>query len=230
MYLNTIKFSQGMSSKGNNSLHRCIFCNSLSHVAAKCNSNMKGRRQILTDMGRNFMLDDALPNFKSLPINELRFIASKYEVFQETSNRRDMRRCASMSGYFSRECEVEYLYSPIPTTLTKSRMISDLVRRWIIYKNVRTNHNHEKPEDEDCPICMDCMSTPKWNVLTLKWENVYNKEDTNDEPWPNGIKTVCGHEFCGSCWERHLSANTKRDYMSHQQYVCCPLCRHKIEY
>ena len=225
-----------MSSKGNKSLHRCIFCNSLSHVEANCNSNMKGRRQMLTDIGRNFMLDDALPDFKSFPINELRFIASKYEVSQKIPNKRDVRTC--VSGYFGRECEVEYLYSPIPPTLTKSRMISDLVRRWTIYASVRNNHTHEKPEDEDCPICMDCMSTSTWNPRKLNWDMVAAKSSVPDALFANNIRTQCGHTFCGGCWELHVRANSKVEYHENrfddeptgQMVVSCPMCRHKMHY
>jgi|SaaInlStandDraft_7_1057024.scaffolds.fasta_scaffold00104_15 hypothetical protein len=225
-----------MSSKGNKSLHRCIFCNSLSHVEANCNSNMKGRRQMLTDIGRNFMLEDTLPNFKSFPINELRFIASKYEVSQKIPNKRDVRTC--MSRYFGRECEVEYLYSPIPPTLTKSRMISDFVRRWTIYESVRNNHNHEKPEDEDCPICMDCMSTSTWNPRKLNWDMVAAKSSVPDALFANNIRTQCGHTFCGGCWELHVRANSKFEYHENRFHeeptgrmvVSCPMCRHKMHY
>ena len=225
-----------MPSKVTKSSTPCVFCNSVSHTTTNCNSNMKGRRKILTDIGNNFMLEDALPDFKSFPINELRFIASRYDVFQKTPNKRDMRNC--MSGYFGRECDVEYLYSPIPSTLTKSRMISDLVYRWTIYENVRNNHNHEKPEDGDCPICMDYMSTHIWNPIRLKWDLIATKHPLHDAIFPGNIRTPCGHTFCGGCWELHIKANSKVEYHENRFHeeptgrmvVCCPMCRHKMYY
>ena len=142
---------------------------------------MKGRRKILTEIGNNFMLDDALPDFKSFPINELRFIASKYEVSQKIPNKRKMKQ--HMSDYFDRPCLVDYLYSPIPTTLTKSRMIKDLTSRWRIYTVVRVNYNHEKPENDDCPICME----------DLKQTDL--------------LVTRCGHQFHGTCMLRHMKTH-----------------------
>ena len=225
-----------MSCKSNQSVNRCIYCNCLSHVASNCNSNMKGRRKILTEIGNNFMLDDALPDFKSFPINELRFIASKYEVSQKIPNKRKMKQ--HMSDYFDRPCLVEYLYSPIPTTLTKSRMIKDLTSRWRIYTVVRVNYNHEKPENDDCPICMDCMSTPLWNPVRLDWDKISTKTPLPAALFDNNIRTQCGHTFCGGCWEMHIKANSKVEYHENRFHreptgrmiVACPMCRHQLSY
>ena len=197
---------------------------------------MKGRRKILTDIGRTLMLDDTLPDFKSFPINELRFIASIYEDFQKTANKRDMRTC--MSWYFGRECEVEHLYSPIPATLTKVRMISELVRRWTIYENVRNNHNHKKPEDGDCPICMDCISTHMWNPVRLNWDLVTTKQYPPGARFPGNLRTPCGHSFCGWCWEMHMNANSKVEYRENtwrdeptgRMLLSCPMCRYQMHW
>ena len=215
---------------------RCVFCNSLSHTTADCNSNMKGRRQILTKIGYEFMLDDNLPNFKSLPINELRFIASIYEKFQKISNKRYLR--TQMCMYFDNEWQVEYLYSPIPLTLTKSRMIKELVHRWTIYTSIRKNHNHEKPEDGDCPICMDCMSSYTWNPYKLNWDMIVTKLYLDDAMFQSNILTPCRHSFCGSCWELHMKANSKVEYHEHRfrqeptgrRIVSCPMCRYPMRY
>ena len=215
---------------------RCGFCNSLSHTTAGCNSNMKGRRQFLTKIGQEFMLDDNLPDFKSLPINELRFVASIYEKFQNTPNKRNMR--ADMSCYFDRECLVEYLYSPIPPTLTKSRMIKDLVRRWTFYTNVRINRNHKKPEDEECPICMDCMSTSIWDPTKLNWDMIATKPTVPGALFEGNIRTKCGHIFCGGCWELHTRKNSRIEYRANtwhdeptgRMIVSCPMCRYEMHY
>ena len=220
----------------NMNLARCVFCNSASHTTANCNSNMKGRRKMLSDLGRDFMLEDEIPDFNSFPINELRFIASKYESFQKIPNKRNMKR--QMSNYFDRPCLVDYLYSPIPTTLTKTRVIKELVHRWTIYAAVRVNRNHEKPEDEDCPICMDCMSTPIWDPTKLDWNCIATKPSLSGALFHGNIKTQCGHTFCGGCWELHVKANGKPEYHEnrfHQEptgrsCIGCPMCRHKMYY
>ena len=215
---------------------RCVFCNSLSHTTADCNSNMRGRRQFLTKIGWEFMLDDNLPNFNSLPINELRFIASIYEKFQKITSKRYLR--TQMYMYFDNEWQIEYLYSPIPPTLTKSRMIKELVYRWTIYVSIRNNHNHEKPEDGDCPICMDCMSTSIWNPTKLNWQMIATKLDLENAMFPGNIRTLCGHSFCGSCWEFHVKANGEVEYYEHRireeptgrVMVSCPMCRYPMRY
>ena len=214
----------------------CIFCNSLSHTSIACNSNMQGRRNILTETGRTFMLDDVLPEFISFPLNELRFIASIYEKFQKKSDIRSMRR---MYGYFDRRCLVDYLHSPIPTTLTKSRMVKELAQRWKVYAPVRLAHNHEKPDDVDCPICMDCMSSSTWNPCKLRWDMVLAKlSDVPGESFVNNIRTECGHTFCSSCWRLHVNANSKIEYSqtswarepTGRMILACPMCRHQMYY
>ena len=212
----------------------CIYCNCRSHVAVNCNSNMKGRRKLLIDIGNTFMLDDNVLDFKSFPINELRFIACVYEKFQKTSLQRKMKH---MYHYFECKCMVEYLHTPIPVTLTKSRLVCELMRRWNLYARVRINHNHTKPEDKDCPICMDCMSTPYWDSFKLKWELLATPRP-QCKLFDGNIQTTCGHTFCSSCWEMHLNANSKVEYKENtwhdeptgRMIVACPMCRHKMYY
>ena len=226
----------------NMKLARCVFCNSASHTTANCNSNMKGRRRMLSDLGRDFMLEDEIPDFNSFPINELRFIASKYESFQKIPNKRNMKR--QMSNYFDRPCLVDYLYSPIPTTLTKTRVIKELTLRWTMYAPVRVNHNHEKPEDEDCPICLECLYIPRWNLVSLEWDMVTPNLYSPDAPDDGNVITLCGHIFCGCCWEKHKTASGKLDQEYYNKknilvdeftkcirmMVSCPLCRGKVQY
>ena len=223
----------------NMNLARCAFCNSPSHTTSNCNSNMKGRREILSNIGGTFMLDDVLPDFKSFPINELRFIASIYENFQKTPSRRNMRtHLLGGCGYFDGTDTIDYLYSPIPITLTKSRMIRELVRRWTMYTQVRINYNHEKPEDGDCPICMDCMSTHIWDPTRLNWDKIATKSVLPGALFLGNIRTQCGHTFCGGCWELHVKANSKPEYhdnrfnqeLTGRSYIQCPMCRHRMYY
>jgi hypothetical protein len=214
----------------------CTFCNSRSHITSNCNSNMKGRRNILTEIGRYFMLDDNLPDFKSFPINELRFIASRYETSQKITTKHYMIK--HMRGYFDREYEVDYLYTPVPATLTKSRLIKELTHRWNLYIQVRTNYNHEKPEDGDCPICMDCMSTHIWDPTKLNWNNIATKSVLPGALFLGNIRTQCGHTFCGGCWELHVKANSKPEYHDNRfnqeptgrSHIQCPMCRHRMYY
>ncbi len=208
---------------------RCVFCNSLSHVTANCNSNMNGRRKILTDMGMNFVLEDETPDFKSFPINELRFIASTYAKFQKQTQKRYV--CNYLAGV---ESDMKRLYSPIHYTLTKTRMIQQLTDRWRICRPIRDRKKHGKPEGEcdDCPICMDAISIYLWNPTKLQWEVT--------PLFYNNVVTRCGHSFCGNCWDRHLNANGKVEYddsgfgwqdiPTGRMYINCPICRHQMHY
>jgi|SaaInlStandDraft_5_1057022.scaffolds.fasta_scaffold39210_2 hypothetical protein len=214
----------------------CTFCNSRSHITSNCNSNMKGRRRILTYIGWNFILDDNLPDFKSFPINELRFIASRYENFQKTVTKHNMN--ILMSRYFDRDCHVNNLYNPIPVTLTKSRLIKELTRRWTLYIQVRTIYNHQKPEDGDCPICMEYMYTHIWNPVKLNWDMAATKPYQPGALFASNIRTPCGHLFCGDCWDMHMTANSKNEYKENtwndeptgRMILACPMCRHKMYY
>ena len=60
------------------SLPRCLLCNSASHTHMACNSNMKGRRDMLVALGKSMMMDNIMPDFKSFPIDELKYIAHTY--------------------------------------------------------------------------------------------------------------------------------------------------------
>ena len=218
---------------------RCVFCNSVSHTTANCNSNMKGRRKLLTDIGNTFMLHDDPPDFNSFPLNELRFIASVYDKFQQIPDKDYMKRM--YYRYFDRPFVVEYLYSPIQATLTKSRMIKQLKDRWRLYAGVRREKNHRKPEDEDCPICMDCMNIHIWNPRKLFWDRLTAKTPLPGARFDGNIRTPCGHTFCGGCWEMHINANSRIEYRENEdrennwldeptgrQVLCCPMCRHKM--
>jgi hypothetical protein len=208
---------------------RCVFCNNSSHTTANCNSNMNGRRKILTDIGMNFVLEDETPDFKSFPINELRFIASTYYVkFQKQTEKRYVR-----NYLFCHLSALKCLYSPIQNTLTKTRMIQELTDRWRVYRPIRNHKKNGKPEGEcdDCPICMDTMSQYLWNSNRLNWEVTPICNDN--------IRTQCGHSFCGSCWDRHLDSNGKieydvidgwRDQPTGRMYINCPICRHQMHF
>jgi hypothetical protein len=227
-------------------LARCAFCNSPSHTTSNCNSNMKGRREILSNIGRNFMLEDEIPDFNSFPINELRFIASIYDDFQKTPVKHQLKQQLKhhICEYFDSEIMVKYLLSPIQVTITKSRILKELTLRWTMYAPVRLNKNHKKPEDEDCPICLDCLYIPRWEPTNLDWDMVTPKLYSPDALDDGNLLTLCGHTFCGCCWEMHKTANGFIDYEYYRNKltsplnetkwirmaVSCPLCRGKVSY
>lgn len=223
-----------MPKKTSSDKTRCIFCNSLSHVATKCNSNMKGRRKLLNDIGWSFMLDDEIPDFYSFSINELRFIASIYYDFQKETNKRSMKE---MYMYFDRPFVIDYLCSPIPLTLTKSRMITEFINRWNMFAKVRVRYK-EKPEDEDCPICMERMTDNIWNPTKLNWDRIACRLFVPGAMFNGNMKTSCGHIFCGTCWEHYLKTNSKPEYRNDrffeeptgQMILSCPMCRSIIRH
>jgi hypothetical protein len=178
---------------------------------------MKGRRTILEDM-KDCMMADKMPDFNSFSINELRFIVNQYE-------------CSIAYTLFPQRLfvrsQIKYLRSHISLTLPKTRLIRELVNRWNLYASVRTERKNPC-EEEDCPICMDCMSAPMWNDRLLRWDNIVAKPSPDDAMFPHNIKTQCGHTFCGSCWEQHYNANRKTDYLRDETYLSCPMCRHRM--
>ena len=235
-----------MSSTVTQSSTPCVFCNSVSHTTTNCNSNMNGRRDLLTETARTFMLDDTLLDFNSFPINELRFIASIYEDFQKTPDKHQLKHRLKQHQceYFDSELMIEYLLSPIPITITKSRILKEFTLRWTMYAPVRISKNHEKPEDEDCPICLDCLYIPRWNLVSLEWDMVTPNLYSPDAPDDGNVITLCGHIFCGCCWEKHKTASGKLDQEYYNKknilvdeftkcirmMVSCPLCRGKVQY
>jgi len=185
---------------------------------------MNGRRKVLTDIGINFMLEDETPDFKSFPINELRFIASTFMKCQKQQEKGYVR-----NYLFPCPVSLKYLYSPIQYTLTKTRMAQELTARWSVYSSIRNHKKHGKPEGEcdDCPICMDTMSQFLWNPTKLRWEVTPLSNDN--------VRTQCGHSFCGRCWDMHLDTNGKNEeyYLwpadgRALKYIHCPMCRHKM--
>ena len=206
-----------MPRKQTSSATRCLLCNSLSHTLSYCNSNMKGQRTVLEDM-KDCMMADKMPDFNSFPINELRFIVIQYE-------------CSIAYTLFPQRLfvrpQIKYLHSHISLTLPKKRVVRELVNRWNLYASVRTERKNPC-EEEDCPICMDCMSMPTWNHRLLRWDNIVAKQPPDDAMFPNNIKTQCGHTFCGSCWEQHYKTNRKMDYSRDEMYLSCPMCRHRM--
>lgn len=223
-----------------------MYCNNSAHIAINCNCDMQCRRKILTDIGQNFMLEDTLPDFNSFPINELRFIASIYEDFQKSQDKHHMKHQLKYHTceYFDSEIMVEYLLSPIPVTITKSRILKEFKLRWTMYAPVRLNKNHKKPENEVCPICWDCLYIPRWNPSNLDWDMVTPKLYSPDASDDGNVKALCGHILCGCCWEKHTQANgyTNYEYYRNQlttpltetkwirMVVNCPLCRKKTPY
>ena len=195
---------------------RCLLCNSASHEHEQCNSNMNGRRDLLRTLAETMMMEDTMPDFKSFAINELRYIAFHYMQSMMFTRR-------VPKGQYQVHLDpmrVKHFRSPIPLTLTKTRMVKDLTARWVYIADIREK-KRTIPEEDNCPICMECMLMPVWNAYTLAW-------DTKDM-LPSRIITKCKHSFCGDCWGLHIGASAKREYIDHihegNWTVKCPLCR-----
>ena len=182
------------------SVSGCLLCNCVSHTTANCNSNMKGRREIL-DVMKDCLMDDKMPDFKSFPVNELRYIVNNL---------------------------LKKIRGKISLTLSKTRIVCELVTRWKLYAPVRSL-KQVSPEQDDCPICMEQMTFSIWNSRRLRWDLHEAILSPPDALFHGNIKTECGHTFCGSCWERHYGANLKYSHQTGEQYLCCPLCRHELK-
>lgn len=207
---------------------RCVFCNSASHPATRCNSNMHGRRDLLDDIARNFTLQEARPCFDSFHINELRYIALTYHEHH--------RRVVFSRTQFDKPT-IKRLKATIPATLTKTRIVRELLNRWESYEPIRASLR-EKPEGDDCPICMDAMIVWDWDRRRMIWES-YTPPNNFDANYPNAghVVTKCGHKFCRGCWRLHLTSNAKCEYYHDDDwrhtpvgriYVACPLCRERL--
>jgi hypothetical protein len=195
---------------------RCDFCNSLSHKTRYCNSNMNGRRKFLDGMS-NCMVRQECPDFNLFPINELRYIASNYALYEKTAWPHD-----HMGNKFNRK----YLLRPIPLTLSKNRLVRALVDRWTGFAPVRELKS-SPPEIKDCPICYDNMLTYDWSQRTSSWiENcVYTYGAKYESPV---LLNTCKHMFCGRCWGGHTDQNKKFDEWHNRPYVDCPMCRARV--
>lgn len=207
------------------SLSRCLLCNSASHGHMACNSNMKGRRDMLVALSKSMMMDNIMPDFKSFPIDELRYIAHTYTT-EVLGFNRHKQLVAVKPGIHWDQSIARHLFTPIILTLTKTRMVKDLIFRWNSYGLVREK-KHTTPESDDCPMCMECMVTPVWNEHMSRWDSI-DTQSTDGIKFYNNIITKCRHKFCGRCWELHMRANTKYDDYQHKHYIGCPMCRTKI--
>ena len=207
------------------SLPRCLLCNSASHSHMACNSNMKGRRDMLVALGKSMMMDNIMPDFKSFPIDELKYIAHTYTTEILGFNRYKPLVAVKSSVHVDKTI-ARHLFTPIILTLTKTRLVKELTLRWNYHRLVREK-KHTMPESEDCPMCMECMVTPEWNEHMLRWDLVDN-QSTNGVKCYDNIITKCRHKFCGRCWELHMNTNAIYDWGEQKYYISCPLCRTKI--
>jgi len=195
---------------------RCDFCNSLSHKTRRCNSNMNGRRTMLDGM-INCMVRTECPDFNSFPINELRYIAHNYALYEKTTWPHD-----HMGNKFNRK----YSLQPIPLTLSKNRLVRALVERWTGFAPVR-ELIASPPEIKDCPICYENMFMYNWCQRTSTWIErcVYTYGAKYESPV---LLNTCKHLFCGRCWGAHTDQNKKFDAWQNRPYVNCPMCRAKV--
>lgn len=207
---------------------RCLLCNCVSHTTECCNSNMKGRREIMSEM--DCMMSANMPDFKSFPVNELRYIVVDYQYSLDY---------ITFPSAIIDLSKIKLIRRKISLTLPKTRMVCELVKRWHLYAPIRSS-KQTPPEDEECPICIECMTKSRWNPSRLRWDICEAKTPPLDALFPRNIKTQCGHVFCGSCWERHYTTNSKYDHTdtdeidwgeeSHRMYLSCPLCRHMLRF
>ena len=195
---------------------RCVYCNCLSHTSDKCNSNMNGRRKFLDGMW-NCMIRAECPDFNTFPINELKYIATKYALYEKAVWSND-----HMGQQFNRE----YLRRPISLTISKNRLVRALVDRWTGFADMR-KMLHSQPEDVDCPICYEKLFNYRWSFRTSSWMKEY--EYINDPCHENPVAmNRCKHMFCGRCWDGHITRNSKYDDRIGQAYVDCPMCRDHV--
>ena len=183
-----------MSKKSN-----CLFCNSVRHDTTKCNSNMKGKLNMLLDC----MKKPECPDFGSFTLQELKVVAylTPYEksLLSNTMGSNKLNR--------------KYGRTPIPLTLSKTRMVKALCERWKSLHIVRENYS-KKPtvmdEIDDCPICFEQIQECRWSWTHSVWSRGYSV---------NTVRTKCNHYYCGSCWD-----NIKPQHY-HGSMKSCPLCR-----
>lgn len=195
---------------------RCLFCNSLTHGSERCNSNMNGRRKILDSMWM-CMVQPECPEFESFPINELRYIASNYAIYEKAAWPHD-----HLGNKYNRK----YLRRPISLTLSKKRIVRALVDRWGGFAPVRELMS-SPPECKECPICYENMYMYHWSQRTSSWIEtcVHTYGAKYETPM---LVSQCKHEFCGRCWGAHAEQNKKYDAGCGQYYVNCPMCRRKV--
>lgn len=181
---------------------KCIFCNSSSHIKERCNSRMNGQRGGLLDQ----MSSIECPDFKNNTIAELRFMAHYTQTTPTIEKDKEYLLCQQVP--------------PIALTLSKTRTIRELIARWELLGQARTNY-YSRPEDEDCPICLEKMTVYRWDYMKGIWEkrNVLQPGETVKPQ----IETSCGHTFCGKCWEMHMTKNAV--YCLGQAHIKCPYCR-----
>lgn len=217
------------------STSRCLFCNSASHPNNRCNSNMKGRRALLEVTAEFMMWSDVIPQFESFPINELRFIANTYN--NGTKFTRIHKYSATRIHWDT--SVVRYLCKPIELTLTKTRLVKDLIYRWESYGCVREKKRDKPPESgDDCPICLEQMTIYTWSSKWLNWEEKsYNRHINYESHLPTDVITLpCDrrHRFCRQCWVGHADRNSRVLYdrntgmPTDQKCVACPLCRAQV--
>ena len=194
---------------------RCVFCNSVSHKMDNCNSTFNGRRELL-DSGWCFLMDSNRPKFEILAANELRYIAYHYAAYEGAVHDWDEKN----TQHYNRK----FRFRPVDLTLSKTQLIKELARRWEGFQHVRDlSENKPVPtpvptEDDDCPICLDCIETKYMFVLTISsWKKVEDK-----------VTTECKHSFCKKCWTTHIERNSKCTNGNHT-CVSCPLCCHQIK-
>jgi len=215
---------------------RCLFCNSATHSNDRCNSNMNGRKVLLIDTCKSILWSDVMPNFNSFKINELKYIANRYNIEVIPSLRIHRRPAYKIHR---NDNVVRWLSNPVSLTLTKRLIVKQLNQMWLYFTDIRDKKKH-KPVDDDCPVCLDQMTIHIWSDKWLRWEEKsYNHHINNGRRFTTDVITLpCDgrHRFCGRCWTGHKSRNGRIIYQkdswgldthvpTDKVDVTCPLCR-----
>lgn len=202
------------------SLSRCVYCNGR-HPPSFCNNHkIRKLQRYVGCMGWS-----ECPDFASIPVNELRYIANNYAVYEKIIV--DEPPNMVWTAY-----DRKYGRNPIEITLPKRRLVARLIDRWNGFADFRKNKNNAiKPEYHECPICMDVVAKSMWrdDVGAVRITHYKTKRDACGS-CIHPIITRCKHMFCGLCWDSHIVTNARRVGYIHNvwddtAYVACPMCR-----
>ena len=197
--------------KGNrNGKQNCPFCDSARHGPLDCKSTINGKyNQLLKTM-----VEKECPDFHSYNKKELNVIAFQIPYENNLSIIKFPRDISKTNKGFK--------LNPIPLTLSKTRMVKELTRRWETLAESRKKFYNgiDNPEEyeDDCPICYENMTDKVWSDLESTWIMEY---------YVGTIKTTCNHKFCNKCWNKipkvccngsHYNFETKK----------CPMCRSNV--
>jgi|TARA_B110000967_G_scaffold208864_1_gene262555 hypothetical protein len=194
-----------------NGKQNCPFCDSARHGPLDCKSTINGKYKKLFET----MVEKECPHFHSYNIKELKRIAFDIPYENNLAITKFPRNISKNNK--------EFKINPIPLTLSKTRMIKALTRRWETLVECRNKFNHgiDNPEEyeDECPICYDTMTYKWWSDLKLTWSMEYNS---------GTIKTTCNHKFCNKCWDKIPKDCLRNRSYNNFETKKCPMCRSNV--